>query len=115
MKKPSRALVAKWYAKAAKAGFEDIEQNDEPERLKKWHSTYLQSRFTPLQYESKETYYRLAAQYAEHGEFDTGRHKKIWTLHSDGLPIKAIAKTVKVSESAVYAVILKYRKNIICK
>lgn len=114
MKQPSKALVAKWYAKAKKAGFDDIEQNDERERLKKWHSGYLQSRYTPAAYEAKEQYFRLASHLLEHGAFDNKRHKRIWGMHADGATIKEIAKAVKTNETAVYQVIVQYRKSI-CK
>lgn len=115
MKKPSKALVAKWYAKAKRAGFDDIEQNDERERLTKWHSTYLQSRFTPEQYEAKETYYRLASDYFEHGTFETGKHKRIWGMHAEGMTIAEIGKRCRIPQTAVYQVISNYRSRFTCK
>jgi hypothetical protein len=115
MKRPSKALIQKWYAKAKKAGFQDCEQNDERERLTKWHSTYLQSRFTPEQYAAKESYYHLAADYLEHGTFETGKHKKIWGLHTEGLTITEIAKRCRATRTAVYEVISLYRSRFTCK
>lgn len=118
MRKPKQAMSFKklqehWYKKAAKAGFEDIEQNDEEQRLKKWHSTYLQQRYTPEAYAAAERYYHLASDYLHNGTFDSTKDKRIWELHTEGLTFRKIATLEKTSDWTVCKIIAKYREKFL--
>lgn len=117
MKKPKPTSFKKlqeiWYKKAAKAGFVDIEQNDDEERLKKWHSTYMQQRYTPQMYAAEERYYQLATDYLTNGTFDTATHKKIWELHTEGWTFRKIATVVKTSVWTISMVVGKYRSKFL--
>ncbi len=101
MKKPSEALIAKWDKKLAKAGFDDIEQRDNKERLKKWHSHYIQARFTPEEYEERRRYFELATHWLNNGTFENGRAKKAWELHTEGLSYREIAKVMRTNKDKI--------------
>jgi hypothetical protein len=86
-KQSLQQLQQKWDLKLAKAGFVDIEDRASG-NLKEWHSAnqYL----SPAHEEDKE-YYRLAGSFLHDHKWPSRLYKQIWELHSQGMPIRAIA------------------------
>lgn len=84
-----KALQRKWYGILKQKGFRDIEHNDYA--LTEYHSR-LQNDYSPQHYLEKERYYQLASQLLHELKFQSPLHKKVWTLHAQGLPARAIAR-----------------------
>lgn len=99
--KPQKALGAKgfqdlqkqWYAKAAKAGFQDIEWAEDP------NSPYLKSPASQARklVPEKQLYYAMARNYLTHHKFKSRMHKVAWTMHTDGVSYRKILKHLKAN------------------
>lgn len=100
MKRPSKALLAKWDKKLAKAGFVDQESR-ETELMHKHHDVYWRLRFTPESFEERRRYFELATRWLHDGTFETGRHKTAWSHHCEGLSYREIAKLMKLDKMKV--------------
>lgn len=105
MKKPTKALIAQWDRKLAKAGFVDVEQRDSEERLKAWHDSYFRCRYTPESFEAKRKYFELATNWLAEGTFETGQHKRAWKLHAQGLSYREIGKRLKLDKMVIQVMI----------
>ena len=108
MQKPSKALVAKWYRKLAKSGFEDIENTsfemDEIAYLNKWHSTY----FVAMKREKglrsmidQREYFSRCYQFLHVHPFESAMDRKIWTKYADGVKPATIARELKTGRHKV--------------
>jgi hypothetical protein len=95
-----KALKAKWYGKLHKSGFDDIEHDEE--HLKRNASEPFTSKTRGRRYrdkqvyfESREEYYRLAGRFLNEHKFSDKKEELIWSLHSEGMSIREIAKTLR--------------------
>lgn len=86
-----KALNSKWKNKLEKAGFKDIEQEDE--NLRVWTSSLFGLR--PDWDKSKEEYFRAAGKFLWDHEFETRTEYRIWELHSQGVSITKIVKALR--------------------
>jgi hypothetical protein len=91
--KEFKDLQRKWYAKAKKSGYEDIEQADG--NLKVWHSRLFQINANDITGEAKKEYYRLAGQFLHAHKFENKGDKIMWELHAGGMSVRDIAKELK--------------------
>jgi hypothetical protein len=114
MKKKSEEflkLQEDWYARIRRDGFEDIEDTKSGnEYLKRWDSSYFQSRYCPQIFKGKESYYQSAGQFFYLNLFKNTKEKKIWFFHSEGLSMREIASKMKIKLSVVHQTIAFYRK-----
>jgi hypothetical protein len=81
-----------WYAKLAKKGFKDAEQD--PDNLKRW-SGHFRTWYDDQSYEDKERYFQLAGQFLHDYEFSSYREKLIWQCHSEGMTLHETIAFVK--------------------
>ena len=91
------ALQKEWYEYLKAEGFEDLEWIDHKtgrgqasDYLKK-PSAYLAKHYDP----SVAEYYRKCRIYLEHGEFESGLHKFVFKLHTEGASYRDIVKEVE--------------------
>jgi uncharacterized protein YdaT len=92
-----KKLQAEWYKKLKDEGFKDIEDtNSENEFLKDWHSSYFQTRHTPLDFEANAEYYRRATALLNGYEFASELERSVWALHSDGVSLRKIAAKLEI-------------------
>ncbi len=84
-------LKAKWYAKAAKAGFEEIERNEND--LKVGSSRlFIRHKYTKELWEAKEEYYRLAEHFLNEYKFENDLERIIWEYHTNAISAVNISK-----------------------
>lgn len=106
-----KELQAEWYNKLKKTGFEDIEDVNSPrEYLKVWDSTYFQSNYVPMIFLAKQEYYRRSAIFLMDYTFFNSEEKNIWQHHSEGIPLRQIAKNLNIILSRVRTTIAKLRR-----
>lgn len=91
--KEFKQLKDKWYKKLAKAGFTDIEQDED--NLHKWDSFRFIGDRTKSNYQYNPEYFTLASLFLDSHKFKTSRDLKIWTLHAEGKTIREIVKILK--------------------
>ncbi len=92
-------LNKKWMAKLDKSGFEEIEDRESPnEYLKQWHDSKFAAARSLSQLEETRDYYLAATNLLNTFTFKNGRDRKIWTMHSDGIPERQIAKTLRITD-----------------
>lgn len=107
-------LKAEWYAKLAKEGFFDIEQEDG--NLKSWTSSMITRDLKNGRAEaikSREEYYRAAGQFLWEHKFDSDLERKIWELHANGTSNLSISKTLALprkGKDTIRKVIVKLAK-----
>lgn len=87
-------LRIEWYQRLKAEGFVDIE----PLRRDGQDSDYLQlspmsARLEDVEDHGEDTsdYYSLAVEYLHHGRFRGALHRRIWGMHSEGVPMREIA------------------------
>lgn len=114
MSKPKKdsfeKLQAKWYAKIKKAGFDDIERDENDLKIGS-SRFYIRHRYVNELWEAKQEYYRLAEHFLNEHEFESELEKVIWEYHTNALSADNIAQTLqkaKVSKLKKSAI-----KNII--
>lgn len=91
------ALQKHWDKKLADSGFEDAENRDG--KLKEWSkSTYARRTIADVSMESKQEYYRAAGQFLYSHRF-SAFERKVWELHSEGISMRHIVKTLKDKHS----------------
>lgn len=96
--KQFKTLQREWYRKLKDSGFDDIEDVDSPEEyLKAWHSQYFQKRHTPDKFIANQEYYRRTQAFLMHYTFANQLDKQIWKMHSEGRPLRAIAKKLTIT------------------
>lgn len=111
MKRPSKALVAKWYAKLAKAGFQDAEQQfDNGELMLKQWATSWQYRTSPTEYLERQAYYQRASDFLHTHNFVSKLEREIWQLYADGISQKQISEQLKLSKGMVNSALRRLRK-----
>lgn len=113
--KEFKTLQAKWYKKAAKSGFKDVEQLDG--NLKTWASRYFTARYDLTRFEAEETYFRLAGQFLYEHEFSSMRDYRVWQLHSEGLYLSEISteakrQKVKLSKLTAFTIVKRLAKEM---
>lgn len=86
-------LKAQWDKTLAKAGFEDIEQEDG--NLKIWTSHFFKARHNPTLFAAKEDYYRLAGHFLNEHVFKDETERYVWEMHANGTSIREIAALLK--------------------
>lgn len=100
-----------WYAKLAKSGFEDIEQDEN--NLKEWSSRIINKQYIdPLQTDAE--YYYLATNFLNTYGFESERERIIWEYHANAISCRDIAKLlrkvrIKTTKTAVWLVIKRLR------
>lgn len=110
MKQPSKKLIAAWDRKLKAAGFVDAESRD-TELLHRWDDMYYRRRYTQQTFEAKQRYYQLCTEYLNSGTFDSLLDQKIWSLHSDGLSRRDIAKKIRKNFVTVHYTVVKYEQR----
>lgn len=100
-----------WYQKLKESGFDDIEDPGGT-HLKRWDSFYYQHHYTPLEFNSCQSYYYAAEHFLNSAAFKNsidGRiEKEIWTLHSQGRTLRSIALLI---QSRFDVLLIKDRYN----
>lgn len=86
-------LQKTWYGKIQKAGFKDIEQDEN--NLKIWDSYRIKAKHTPETFQAKQDYYQFATDFLNTHEFKTKTEKLIWESHSQGLSAREIVNLWK--------------------
>lgn len=85
-----------WYKKLAKAGFEDVEYDET--RIKDGSSKFRRS-VAILNWESKNEYYYLAAQFLNDYKFESHLERIVWEYHSNGLSKMDIVNTINKTKT----------------
>lgn len=88
--KEFKALQDVWYAKLAKEGFSDIEQNDQFRALKVWDSFRFRIKYSKVEYQAEQEYYRLAEHFYNSHKFKSEMDKVIWFYHMNDVPVRKI-------------------------
>lgn len=102
-KQQLKQLQKKWYKKLKDTGFNDIEDTDSVnEMLKTWDSHYFIYVTTPEQFQARSDYYDRCSTFLNEHKFLTKLDKKIWELHSEGIPLRTAAKQVNKSVAFVF-------------
>lgn len=101
-------LKKQWYEKLKDIGFEDIEANDDKERLKCWHSHYFIQR---SKNDSQKDYYQWAREILSNHNFSSLQEEYIWWLHSEGLSIRNIEKESGLSRCKIHKLIIQIKKK----
>jgi hypothetical protein len=94
-------LKKKWYAKLKRAGFVDIEQDEDS--LTNWSSSrFLRGKNRNKALEdvmdynlSKQEYYRLVGHFLHDHKFENKVDKLIWELHSEAISYRKIVSKLK--------------------
>ena len=110
MKQPSKKLIQQWDKKLAKAGFEDAESR-ETGLLHRWDDMYYRRRYTEQTFAAKQRYYQLCTNFLNDGHFESELDKRVWTLHSEGLSRREIAKKVRKNFVTVHYIVVKYEQE----
>jgi hypothetical protein len=92
-------LTAKWKAKLKRSGFRDIE--DGKGRLRVYDSFYFHAEYSPVAFQARETYYRLASALLHTHTFSNSRQRKVWALHCEGKTIQVIGKKLGIRHQRV--------------
>lgn len=109
-------LKKEWYKKLEKSGFKDIETNDKYENLKQYDAPWFYHYATknPEWVAARQEYFYYATQMVENGLFENDTEREIWSLHSDGKSLRAIAKEVGFNKDRVHAIIKKLQERFGC-
>lgn len=91
--KEFKKLQQKWYKQLQSAGFEDIEQDDR--NFKKNSHLDFKIRYSDVEFEQRQNYYRLAGFFLNDYAFTNLRERLIWKLHAEGLSIRKIDVILK--------------------
>lgn len=111
MRKPTKALIAQWDRKLAKAGFVDAEERDSNENMKRWHDFYFRRRYTAETFEAKQRYFELATDWLNSGTFENGTAKKAWSMHAEGLSYREIGAKLGFSKDKAQIVIQQCQRD----
>lgn len=111
MNKELQKLKKLWDKKLKASGFIDIEEQGYSDPLLiDWDSHYYKCRYTKETFESKQYYYQQASLFLESYEFESNREKKIWSMHSEGLPLREIAKKIRTTLYQVHKTVRQTSK-----
>lgn len=111
------ALQKEWYEKLKREGFDDLEyfyDNGEAREWLKGTSKFVSMETEEvhnpsLTYDNTLDYYLKVDKILETTLFDSEEHKYIFTLHTEGLSLRKIAKLVNFSHPKVLRIINKYK------
>lgn len=104
-----KKLQAKWYKKAGyKTEFNEFGYNAHNEDGRHYYNQYGHQEFA-----TKQRYYELAGQFIYGYSFKDNTDKRVWTLHSEGITIRQIAETLKLSKSLVHRTIKHLKEEMI--
>lgn len=106
--KDFKKLQAEWYKEA---GYE-VETSERT--INDSHGRYYYTEYGHEKFSANQRYYELAGQFLHDYKFKDEKHKKIWILHSEGVTIRQIAKTLEISKTVVHRTI-KYLKEEMIK
>lgn len=81
-----------WYKKLAKTGFVDIEYPGG--EIRRTIPASIENK-DPLLVQSVQEYYNLASQFLNDYKFQNELERVIWTYHTEGLGVRAIASTLR--------------------
>ena len=104
-------LQAKWYAKLAKSGFEDVEFDET--HFKRGTAAIDQRYGGPI--ESKIQYYQMATYFLNDYDFKDKIQEIIWEYHANGMSARSISETLnrvrrkKIDPQTVWTVIRDLR------
>lgn len=102
--KEFKDLKDKWYKKAAKSGFKDIEQDED--NLIVWASHLFRATYDATKFQAKEEYYRAAGHFLHDYEFDSKRDRLVWEKHAEGLSIAKIVKELKKKNRKIHKMLV---------
>ena len=92
-----------WYKKLAKSGFQDAEEEKNGrDWLKRWHSSYFQTKHTPDSFRAKEMYYQIALKMLHTYPFSNSFERQVWTMHSNGISLRLIALELDCNKDKVH-------------
>lgn len=107
--KDFKNLQAKWYKKAGyKPEFNELGHSDQNVDGRHYYNQYGHQEFA-----AKQRYYELAGQFLHSYAFKDRLEKKIWAMHSEGITIRQIAKTLKTYKSPVHRTIKHLKEEMI--
>lgn len=112
--KSCKLIQKKWYLRAKKTGFEDIE-NEYGEIIDhKTLSDLIQRKHfkTTSVFEANIQYYNWAEQMIEKGKFKSTKDKLIWKYHIKGLSHEKISPKVKFERSWISRKIKKISRYL---
>ncbi len=109
-----KKLQNKWYDKLEKSGFEDIEERHSPkEFLKRWAGQWFKRRTHVHNFEAKQEYFYQCGHFLTTHDFDTETERKVWQMHSEGLSLREIARSMRwKSHHKVRLVINKLKQEM---
>lgn len=110
--KEFKLLKAKWDAKLAAKGFNDIESTRGNVSYLKVHECRKFHRREPQYYDETQEYFLRATHLLQTHKFGSVRERKVWELHADGWTVREIETKLKFYRNGVHQVILKLRKLI---
>ncbi len=84
-----KSLQAKWYRKLEESGFQDIEKDDQ---IVRWDSFFFKAEYTPERFNEKKSYFEKAQNFLGCGVFIDDTERRIWELHSTGIPVRTISE-----------------------
>lgn len=104
--KQFKDLEKEWYGRLTKSGFKDIERRDRigkaAGRMKTGTLDNIIHSYDEHQFSVKEEYYRVAGQFLHSYKFKSALEKSIWSMHSEGLSIRNIIKSLKAKGHTAY-------------
>lgn len=107
-----KKLQKEWYIKLKKSGFEEIEDL-KTGGLQKWHASYYMNTYPTFVFQAQREYYYLATHFLTSHSFSHEIERLIWSLHSEGMPMRKIAKEVKSKTCRVFLIIQSLRKKML--
>lgn len=95
-----KALQKSWYRRLEEEGFQDAEEIIGEEFVLKQTASHPYRGLNEVERSSKEDYFRLLAQYAQHEPFKRTLDKYILGMRSQGWQIVSICKFLEVAGMA---------------
>lgn len=96
------ALQREWAAKLKASGFDDIESGEDGMLSRSRAET---GRVTHDEHVQTASYYQRAGVMLHHRRWSDLRERRIWELHSEGIGMNEIARSVKAGNTLVHATI----------
>lgn len=106
------ALQKKWYKILKKSGFKDIEvlaPNGQFYDILKYPFKYD---LTSPERKAQEKYFALARSFNYDYKFVSEFEKRIWEHHSEGVPYRKIAATLRKRNGQIYKILCRLRKEM---
>jgi hypothetical protein len=108
-----KKLRSIWYRKLRKKGFKDVEAHLSHHPTSPASTWYLQTLYTPEQFEEHSRYYQLAGQMLYEYPFANKMDKAVWALHAEGRTVRDIGKAVGLSVEPVQSIIKRLAGHIV--